>query len=356
MRDVRIASVQLVTTEFWRMGATPVPVANIAQFARDLESQGWDGLAIGEAHGLLPDPYTALAAAVTSTTHLQLGTAVSVPLRSPLLAAGAMVTLQTLAGNRVHFCIGRGGGGAKIVPTWPLAVNDFETYVDQLQRLLRRERVEIAGRSVSMASIGVIDPSLDSPKPTLDVAVTGPRTMNLAARLADGISVSTGASVDALATSVGAARKAWHDAERDEADLSMSCFVQVAVVDDHDATAREAIKGLVMTHAGFARSSTKEPGSSESTGERPRTRIPREVEAGEAKVGGEIDFYPEGDDVEALIDRFAIVGSPDYCAQRLTEISDLGFRRIYIGTRAVGVDLEERNTRNIGLHVLSRLR
>src|SRR5271167_2651561 len=142
------------------MGATPVPIANIARFAEDLESQGWDGLAIGEAHGLLPDPYTALAAAATSTTNLQLGTAVSVPLRPPLLAAGAMVTLQTLAGNRVRFCIGRGGGGAKIVPTWPLGVNDFAVYLDQLQRLLRRERVEISSRSISMASIGAIDPSL----------------------------------------------------------------------------------------------------------------------------------------------------------------------------------------------------
>ena len=67
-----------MTAEFWGWAPTPVPVSNIAQFAHDLESQGWDGLAIGEAHGLLPDPYTALAAAVTSTTRLQLGTAVSV--------------------------------------------------------------------------------------------------------------------------------------------------------------------------------------------------------------------------------------------------------------------------------------
>ena len=179
--------------------------------------------------------------------------------------------------------------------------------------------------------------------------------MNLAARLADGISVSTGASTDAIAAAAGAARTAWHDAGRDEADLTMSCFVQVAVVDDGDDTAREAIKGLVMTHAGFdgARRRTR---FRRVDGERPRSRIPREVEASEAKVDGEIDFYPEGDDVDSLIDRFAIVGSSDHCAERLKEIADLGLRRIYIGTRAVGVDLEERNTRSIGLHVLSQLR
>ena len=76
-------------------------------------------------------------------------------------------------------------------------------------------------------SLGVIDPSLDLPKPALDVAVTGSRTMNLAARLADGMQRSTGASTDAIAAAAGAARTAWHDAGRDEADLTMSCFVQV---------------------------------------------------------------------------------------------------------------------------------
>ena len=39
------------------MGATPVPATEIGRFAREFEESGWDGLAIGEAHGLIPDPY-----------------------------------------------------------------------------------------------------------------------------------------------------------------------------------------------------------------------------------------------------------------------------------------------------------
>ena len=205
-----------------------------------------------------------------------------------------------------------------------------------------------------MASMGVIDPSLDLPKPMLDVAVTGSRTLGLAARLGDGISISVGASLEALAMSVDTARGAWRDAGRVEADLSINCFVQVAITDDRDESAREAIRGLVITHAGFSRGSTRERGPGEPADERPRSRIPREAEAQGATSGGEINFYPEGDD-DGLIDQFAIVGSPDDCAQRLEAIAALGFARIYIGTRAVGVDLEEGNTRNVGLQVLSQL-
>ena len=51
-----------MSAEFWRMGATPVPCAEIGRFAREFEASGWDGLAVGEAHGLLPDPYAVLAA------------------------------------------------------------------------------------------------------------------------------------------------------------------------------------------------------------------------------------------------------------------------------------------------------
>ena len=63
-----------MSVEFWRMGATPVPVSEIGRFAREFEASGWDGLAVGEAHGLLPDPYVTLAVAAGATTTLKVGT------------------------------------------------------------------------------------------------------------------------------------------------------------------------------------------------------------------------------------------------------------------------------------------
>jgi 5,10-methylenetetrahydromethanopterin reductase len=99
-----------MSAEFWRMGATPVPSAEIGRFAQEFEASGWDGLAVGEAHGLLPDPYAVLAAAASATSTLKVGTAVAVPLRDPLLAASAMATLQGLSRGRAAFSLGRGDG------------------------------------------------------------------------------------------------------------------------------------------------------------------------------------------------------------------------------------------------------
>ena len=104
-----------MSTEFWRMGATPVPSADSGDFAREFEASGWDGLAVGEAHGLLPDSYVALGLAAEATTSLKVGTAVAVPLRHPLLAAGAMATVQGVSRGRAGFSLGRGDGAMKVL-------------------------------------------------------------------------------------------------------------------------------------------------------------------------------------------------------------------------------------------------
>jgi hypothetical protein len=72
-------------------------------------------------------------------------------------------------------------------------------------------------------------------------------------------------------------------------------------------------------------------------------------------VPGEIEFYPLEAGAEELIDQFGIAGPAEYCAERLQEIVELGFSRIYIGTRAVGIDLDEVNAARIGREVLPRI-
>jgi 5,10-methylenetetrahydromethanopterin reductase len=356
-----------MSLEFWRMGATPVPVSEIGRFAREFEASGWDGVAIGEAHGLLPDPYATLAAAAAATTTLKVGTAVAVPLRHPLLAAGAMATVQGLSGGRARFCLGRGDGAVKVLRQKPMRVAEFEDYLRRLQGFLRRENVDLEGVPVSMARIDDFDPSLDVPRPCVDVAATGPKTIETAARHADGISFSVGADVERLRAAIDAARDVCRTAGRDPDALELGCFVQVAVTDDDDSSAREAIRGLVVTHARFSGFEAKPAGdvADERHGQyRRAVAVMEDVyhaeRGGVARTPGgepgEIDFYPVEAGADDLIDQFGIAGSPEYCAERLREIAALGIARIYIGTRAVGVDLAERNAEHIGREVLPLLR
>src|SRR5690349_16106161 len=240
-----------MSVEFWRMGATPVPSAEIDRFARAFEAAGWDGLAAGEAHGLIPDPYIVLGRGAAATTTLKLGTAVAVPLRSPLLAASAMATLHGITGGRASFSIGRGDGAVKVLKRKPMRVAQFESYLAALQAYLRGEDVELDGVTTSMARLYDIDPSLRIGKPLIDVAATGLRTVEVAAKTADGVSFSVGADVERLRRSVELVRETCDRTGRDFESLRLGCYLQVAVTDD-DRSAREAIRGLVVTHARFS--------------------------------------------------------------------------------------------------------
>jgi 5,10-methylenetetrahydromethanopterin reductase len=355
-----------VSVEFWRMGATPVPVAQIGRFARAFEDAGWDGLAVGEAHGLIPDPYAALAAAAEATTTLRVGTSVAVPLRHPLLAASAMATLHAISGGRASFSIGRGDGAVKVLQQKPMPVARFETYLRRLQGFLRREDVEIDGVVSSMSRLDDIDPSIDLPKPPIDVAATGSRTIEIAVKTADGVSFSVGADVERLRHSIELVREACRSCDRDFDSLRLGSYVQVAVTNG-DTSAREAIRGLVVTHARFSGFEAK-PAADVAEAEHGRYQqavetmeaVYRSARGGVARTPGgapgEIEFYPLEAGADELIDQFAVAGPPEYCAERLREITALGISRVFIGTRAVGVDLDEANSDRVGREVLPLLR
>ena len=348
------------------MGATPVPVAEIGRFAREFEDAGWDGLAVGEAHGLIPDPYAVLAAAAEATTTLRVGTSVAVPLRHPLLAASAMATLHAISGGRASFSIGRGDGAVKVLQQKPMPVARFETYLSKLQGFLRREDVEIDGVVSSMARLDDIDPSIGIAKPLIDVAATGPRTIEVAVKTAEGVSFSVGADVERLRNSIELVRDTCRAFDRDFDTLRLGSYVQVAVTNG-DTSGREAIRGLVVTHARFSGFEAK---PARDVADAEHTQYQQAVETMEAVYrstrggttlreggkAGEIEFYPLEAGADELIDQFAIAGPPEYCAERLQEIIDVGVSRIFIGTRAVGIDLDESNTDRVGREVLPLLR
>jgi 5,10-methylenetetrahydromethanopterin reductase len=355
-------------TEIWRMGANPVPCTCTADLTRRFEASGWDGFAVAEAHGLIPDPYVVLALAAVATTTLKLGTAVAVPLRHPMLAADAMATVQAVSNGRARFGLGRGDSAVKVLHQEPMRLAQFEPYVRQLQGYLRRGEVDIDGRVSSMARLAEIDPSLNVPKPPIDIAATGPRTLALAVKTADGVVFSVGAEVGRLRHSIQLARAAASAAGRDAAEVELGCYIQMAVIDEHDASGRAAIRGITLTHARFSGFESRPTSADVSEAEHREyrhavetmeevLRAPRGgVVRNEGAEPGELNFYPREAASDELIDRFAIVGSGEYCAERLQHIIDLGFRRVMIGTHTVGVDLQERNTDRIAAEVLPLVR
>ena len=112
--------------------------------------------------------------------------------------------------------------------------------------------MELETVNASMARLDDIDPSLAAPPPPVNIAATGPRTIGVGVRWADGVSFSVGSDVERLRNAIVVAREACREQKRDPASLALGCYVQVAVTDQDDVSAREAIRGLVVTHARFS--------------------------------------------------------------------------------------------------------
>jgi 5,10-methylenetetrahydromethanopterin reductase len=343
--------------EFWRHGGTPIPATKVSAIARRLEDLGWDGLVVGEDNGILPDPYVYLSFAAAATTKLRLGTGVAVPIRHPFLAANAIATLHAISGGRTTFSLGRGDGAMAQLGQRPITVAAFETYLTQVQRYLSREDVEVGEFASTLERLFETDRSLDVDKPPIDVSATGPKMIALAARLADGVTFAVGADVQRLKDLIAQAREARAAVGLDPETLQIGCYVSAGVTLDGDRTVpRNIIRGTVLRHARF---SAFEGKLLEGVAGEDQEAVLKAFDA--TRDHGKnrpkkADFSVASVLPDDFVDRFAIVGTPQECAERFQELMDLGIDRFLVLTRVPTTDPDETNSSNLAQHVLPLLK
>ena len=219
-----------------------------------------------------------------------------------------------------------------------MRVDRFTELVTDLQTYLAGGTIDCDGRP---SRIRWLDRARQ-PKVPLDIAASGPRIIEFAARTAERITLAVGADPDRVAWALDLARKAAADAGRDPGEISFGAYVNVGCHPDLDA-ARALIAGAVAAFAHFS----SMPGS---TG----AGLAEADRAVVAEVGKRYDSNQHlsnaGPQTEALrpefVDRFAVVGAPDACARRLHELADLGLERFVITGASFGSDPEQARTSN----------
>lgn len=213
------------------------PPEELVATARLVEMEGFDELWVVEdcfwAGGM-----SAAAAALATTASLRVGFGIA-----PAVARNAAVAAMDLAGIArmfpERFVVGIGHGVADWMrqigafPTSQLAA--LEETVDALRRLFAGERLSVDGAHVHLDDVGLVFPPASVP-PVL-VGATGPKSLDVAARVADGLMLPEGSSpeyVRAACARVGVR------------DVRPVCAVYVlfAVDDDGDA-ARAAVATAV---------------------------------------------------------------------------------------------------------------
>jgi 5,10-methylenetetrahydromethanopterin reductase len=320
-----------------------------------MESEGWDGLALGDSQNLAAEPYIELFAAIGATSHLGLGTAVTNPVtRHPAVTAAAIATLQAESGGRVSLGIGRGDSALSHIGLAPAPVAMFARYLERLQGYLRGEEVpfdrevDARGDLRGVESLGLADRptgsrlvwlSADVPKVPVDVTASGPRMIAIGATRAERLTFAVGADPERVRWAVDLARASRRDAGLAIDHQPMAVFVPVAVHPDR-ARARYLASGAVGSVARFSVMHGKVVGPADDAQRRALEGIHRSYDMTHHFTHGASQTAALSDD---LIDAFSIAGPPSYCIQRLLELAELGISRIVVapGAAAAGADRDE---------------
>lgn len=338
--------------ELWTHAfSAPRAIRRSAQLA---EQGGWDGLSVVDSQNLSGDPFIALAQAanVTETLKLQTGVSNSIT-RNPAALATAIATVQSISRGRAVLGIGRGDSALAHLGRAPAKLRQFERYLRHLETYLSGGHVpfeEIEDISLDAAppisELELAHAPHDSHirwieetqggdrKVPVEVAASGPKVIAIAARTAERVVFTVGASPARLQWGIDLARDACRAAGNDPSRLKFGAYINCGCHPELD-TARELVRGGLTVYARFGIMHGKSSG--------PLTESQRTV-LDTLRTTYNMNQHTRGDSDQAgvltpeFIDEYAIVGKPGHVIDRLRELQAMGIGKVILSGTRSGVD------------------
>jgi 5,10-methylenetetrahydromethanopterin reductase len=328
--------------EFWRAGGSER--VTTMEAARNIEAEGWDGQMFMDSQSLSADPYVRMGVWAVATERLKLSTGVTNSLtRHPAVTAAAMATVQSISNGRAVLGIGRGDSALAYLGHAPAGLASFRRALIDLQTLLSGGEVAFGTHDSRVDSAALDTLSLGGrptasrlqwlpqgvPKVPLDVAATGPKVIELCAPIAEQVTFSVGAIPERVGWALDLARAARKKAGLDDSGISYG--VQIIVVCHPDLEAvRKAATSMVAPLARFQviQGDAAGPKSGNDSENFAAIRTGYDmtkhgmVQSDDKVKGATLSWD--------FVRRFAIVGSPDHCIERLLQLASLGIERFVI--------------------------
>jgi 5,10-methylenetetrahydromethanopterin reductase len=327
--------------EFWRAGGVATS-ASIAE-AQAIEAEGWDGQMFMDSSALSADPYARMAVWAAATKRLKFSTGVTNPAtRHPAVTAAAAATIHAISGGRAVLGIGRGDSALAYLGYAPASLAAFRQALLDMQILLSGGEVEFRqdgaitgapamdtislGGRPSATRLKWLPTSL--PKVPLDVAATGPKVIEMAAEIAERVTFSVGAMPERIAWAVNLANQARTAKGLDQA-ISYGAQIMVICHPDVDAM-RELAASMVAPLARFQTIQGKALGPMTVDDAQNFEAVRHGYDMTKHNVTVDKDKVKGGSLSWDFVSRFAIVGPPAYCIERLLELAELGLSRFVI--------------------------
>jgi 5,10-methylenetetrahydromethanopterin reductase len=219
-----------------------------AAAGRMAEQLGFDSVVYADTQCLMPEVWSQLMLVASATERIEIGTGVTNPVsRDPAVTASAALGVQVASGGRLVLGIGRGDSSMAKIGRRPARLADFDLYLARLRAYLDGEAVD---RDGSPSRIEWLD-ECEVARVPIEVAATGPKVIDIAARRADRICFAVGADPERLKACIARARSAAEASGRDPDALRFGAFINCVIHEDREV-AREAIRGGLAVFAHFS--------------------------------------------------------------------------------------------------------
>ena len=329
-----------------RLGLLCLPrsVTSAVADARLAEDVGFSLVGVADSQSVFRELYTTMALCAQATTRVRIGPAVTNPItRHPAVAASGMATIDEIAPGRAFFGIGSGDSAILNLAERPATLADMRAYVEAVRALHTHGETTWRGRSVRLTWAKRATP--------IWLSAEGPRTLELAGEIADGVLVNVGLEPSLVRDAVAHVHAGARRAGRDPSSIELWTLVRANVTDDVVAGVDEIRMELASNAhhvfrftldgkhvpdalADAIRRVQKgyQPAAHEALGASPNARL--------------LDAEPA---LRAyLADRFAAVGPARVCADKLRAVVEAGIDGLLVTgfvtdrtrlIRALGEDL-----------------
>jgi len=302
----------------------PESLAGFGDLCREAEASGFDWLGVADSQSVFRELYVALTLAALHTTRMRIGPLVTNPLtRHLVVTASAIASVDELSGGRAALGIGSGDSAIYTIGAPPATVAGLEDAIVTLGRLTGGEAIEREGRTWRVHR--------STRRVPIYLAAEGPRTLELAGRLADGVIVGLGLTPEVIRLSLAAIEKGARAAGRTLDDVDVWWFAKTSLADRRDQ-AIEPIKMALAASANHAFRFTMEgKGVPADLHEKIRA-LQREYNSHHHEIpgAGNASLPDRWDLTEFLVDRFAIAGTPGDCVAQITRAVAAGARQFMI--------------------------
>jgi 5,10-methylenetetrahydromethanopterin reductase len=308
-------------------GTSPMP--DLMALIQSIEAAGFDGAGILDSQMISRDTFVVLGQAATQTSRMSLFPAVTNPFtRHASVLAGGIRTVEELAPGRVKFVIGTGYTSASTIGRKPATLAEMRACIGTVKALLAGESVDFDGTAGKLA-FGAAPRRI----PVI-MAASGVKAIELAGEVADGVLFLVGFNAGIVATAMEHLERGAKRAGRRVDDLEIIWAVRTGTAGTTDAARRLARPTAV--HWGVLRWGGQWLGPAGV--KLPELKIPEAVwkvypdlshaHDWEAAIAA-TSFVPD-DVVAQLCDALGLIGTPEYCADRIAEMARLGITNLYL--------------------------